>query len=53
MQRVADAFGVAPALVREIEFVNDELGWHESPEKRFQIVRKWCVEQLAGKAEQR
>jgi hypothetical protein len=44
---VASSFGVAEALVREIEYVNDDwIGSRESDEKRFQVVRKWVAEQI-------
>ena len=43
---VADAFDISPALVKEIVYVNDEWGWHETPEQTFETVRKWVVSQL-------
>lgn len=46
---IAKAFGVAPTLVREIEFQNDDdFSWktNDTPEKRFARVRKWAAEQL-------
>jgi hypothetical protein len=44
---VAKAFGISPALAREIECVNDEwLSYRATPEQRFECVRKWVVEQL-------
>jgi hypothetical protein len=44
---VASVFGVAPALVREIESVNDEwLGYRATPEERFKTVRRWVEKQL-------
>jgi hypothetical protein len=44
---VASVFGVAPALVREIEYVNDEwLGFRAPEEERFNAVRRWVVRQL-------
>jgi len=42
---VAKAFGVAPALVREIAFENDE-GWNQTPEKRWEYMRKWVADQI-------
>ena len=39
---VAQAFGVAPALAREIVFENDEGSWNtETPEQRWQRMREW------------
>ena len=45
---MADAFGIAEALVREIEFINDEAGpWHhESQHERWRRVREWVAEQI-------
>lgn len=46
---IADAFGIAPALVREIEYENDD-GYHyggeRSPEERWQAMRNWCESHL-------
>lgn len=39
---IADAFGIAEPLVREIEFLNDEGSWHtETPEARWKRMRAW------------
>lgn len=41
---IADAFGIAEPLVREIEYMNDEGGWYdETPEKRWQRMRDWVA----------
>lgn len=41
------AFGISDALVREIEYVNDESPWPDgTPEKRFQVVRDWIISNL-------
>lgn len=45
-ETIAKAFGIAPALVREIAFINDDWGRHASPEERWQIVRRWLSEQI-------
>lgn len=50
----AKLFGIAEAMVREIEFINDECdepwthpGRHEdTPEERFIRVRRWVVSQI-------
>jgi hypothetical protein len=45
---IADAFGIAPSLVREIEYINDDdmgLG-HANDEARFKAVRQWILENL-------
>ena len=49
---IAKAFGIAPTLVREIEFQNDDdfrysYSRNETPEQRWARVREWVVEQLA------
>lgn len=41
---LADVFGIAAPLVREIEFENDELGF--SPEKRWEKMYCWVKEQI-------
>lgn len=47
---IASTVGIAPALVKEIEFINDDeyQGWHQSEtdEKRFERVRRWVVSQI-------
>lgn len=45
---IADAFGLSPALVREIEFINDDDWRNETPERRFDRVREWVVENIAA-----
>ena len=44
---VANKFNIAPALAREVVFMNDEGHWNtESPEERFVRVRSWVEEQI-------
>ena len=47
-ERIGKVFGIAPALVKEIESINDDdLCWrNETPERRFIRVRNWVVEQI-------
>lgn len=50
-ERIADTFGVASPLVREIEFMNDEDffdggKWTDDPEERWQRMRAWAVSNL-------
>lgn len=47
--QVAQAFGIAPAMAAEIEFINDrDYCWApETPEQRFARVRAWAAKQLA------
>ena len=46
-QSIAEAFGVANALVCEIEYMNDEGVYKETPEARFQRMRAWVDSQIA------
>lgn len=44
---VAGTFGVAEALVREIEYENDEGTWlNETPEARWRRMRDWVEQQI-------
>ena len=43
---LSTVFNIAAPLVREIEYVNDEAGWEATPEKRWQVVRDWVVENI-------
>lgn len=44
---VAGRFDIAPCLAREIAYENDEGAFYqETPEKRWQRMRKWCVDNL-------
>lgn len=43
---VAGVFGVAPPLVQEIAFMNDEVGSHGTPEERWKMMRKWATSHL-------
>jgi hypothetical protein len=38
---VAGTFGIPGALAREIMWVNDDDFWRETPEARFEKMRKW------------
>jgi hypothetical protein len=46
--QIGETFGIAPALVKEIEFMNDD-GWYfaYTPEKRWLWVRNWVAKSLA------
>jgi len=46
--RIASAFGIASPLVREIEYMNDEWRWRESPEERWRRMRAWAVSCLTS-----
>lgn len=43
---VAKTFGIAEAMAAEIMYENDEGVWKETPEQRWQRVRKWVSRQL-------
>jgi hypothetical protein len=46
---IANAFGIAEAMAKEISYVNDECGPYydqETPEQRFARVRRWIVSQI-------
>lgn len=43
---VAGKFGIAEALAQEIVYLNDEAGWKETPEQRFERMRKWIENNL-------
>jgi hypothetical protein len=44
---VAETFGIAQAMAQEIVWINDEAGpSKETPEARFQRVRRWTESQI-------
>lgn len=43
---VAKAFHIAPALAQEIAYINDEWNRHQTPEERWQTVRRWVAENI-------
>lgn len=46
---VADCFGIAQALAREIVYENDEGDWssNETPEQRWRRMRAWAASQVS------
>ena len=44
--QIAKALGISAPLVCEIEFENDEAGWHCTPEQRWQRMRRWAERNL-------
>jgi hypothetical protein len=48
--QIAKAFGIAPALVQEIEFMNDDdFGYRNTDDgKRWQAMREWAERMLSG-----
>lgn len=50
--KIADTFGISEALAREIVYENDEGGWRDdTPEKRFERMRAWVVNNLRDGAD--
>ncbi len=45
---IARSFGIAPALVREIEWMNDKGTLARTPERRWEQMRAWAEAQLRG-----
>lgn len=49
---LAEIFNIAPCLVQEIEYMNDEYGaYAETPEQRWARMREWVASQLATQAQ--
>ena len=47
METVAPTFGIADAMAREIVYQNDDGGYtYETPEDRWQRMRKWIAAQI-------
>lgn len=42
-ETIAGKFDIADCLVREIEYMNDEGWYRDTPEKRWQRMREWAV----------
>ena len=47
---IASAFDISEALVREIEYENDEGGYNETPSKRWERMRKWVSKHIKPEA---
>lgn len=46
-KQVAKTFGIAPALAREIVYMNDEAVWNkEKPAARFTRMREWIASKI-------
>ena len=43
---VGKALGIARSMAAEIEYMNDEWDYHESPENRWLRMRKWVDDRL-------
>lgn len=46
IERVADTFGIADCLAREIVYTNDECFDRETPAERFVAMRAWIKNQI-------
>lgn len=45
--KLAETFGIAQQLVREVEWINDEAGsYTETPEVRWERVREWVARHI-------
>ena len=42
-ESIAEAFNIAPQLAQEIVYLNDEGGGYETPEHRWERMRKWVA----------
>lgn len=43
---LANVFGIANQLVQEIEYMNDDAEWNDTPEKRWQRIHSWATSHL-------
>jgi hypothetical protein len=43
---IANVFGIASQLVREIEYMNDECVWSDNPAERWSVMRKWAADRI-------
>ena len=48
-EMLADKLDAAKCLIQEIEYQNDEGGWRETPEKRWERMRRWVEKRLAAR----
>ena len=45
-QSIGRFLDIAPCLAQEVAFMNDEGGYRETPEQRWQRMRDWAVSQI-------
>ena len=45
-ETLAGTFGIAHQLVQEIEWINDEWGYRETPEQRWKTVHDWAASKV-------
>lgn len=45
-ESVGNAVNIARQLAAEIEYMNDEAGWNETPAKRWERMRKWVDQKI-------
>jgi hypothetical protein len=48
---IAAVFGIASQLVREIEWMNDEAWYCDTPENRWSRMREWAVSNIKATGE--
>lgn len=51
-EQVGAAVGIARQLAAEIEYENDDGGWRETDEQRWQRMRRWVDSQLLKETKQ-
>jgi hypothetical protein len=44
--KLGELFNITPGLAQEVMFINDEWGFGQSPEQRWETVRKWVARQI-------
>ena len=45
-EALAQTFGIAEPLAREVMYENDEGAWQETPEQRWKRMRAWAVSKI-------
>jgi hypothetical protein len=51
-EAVAAAFNIAAPLAREIVYENDEGGWRETSEQRWQRMHNWVSSQIVNRPQE-
>ena len=49
---VSGVFDIAEPLAQEVVYMNDEVGWRETPEERFFRIRSWVERQIKPASDQ-
>ena len=45
-ETLGELFNIAPQLAQEVMYINDESGWRDTPEDRWESVRGWVARQI-------